>query len=212
MLEKEGAARDKGDAFAGGKLAAEACLQGYSFDEPIIRWLAWARSVTDAVRGMTDAAARGDRAAFVKSFDSAFMRDHASMLKPHWPQMVEWVKSDVVPAATPQTPTGQKALEVSPGATKGVSRCRLVWRWPDRRFTDECHVAICRSKPSTNAKPESVAAWLSFPMTRELYQSAGGSRSLQAKAEWKGGYIVVWARIDLGPETFWSQPLVLGRI
>jgi hypothetical protein len=212
LLEKEVAARDKGDAFAGGKIAAEPCLQGYSFDEPTIRWLAWARSVTDAVRGMTDAAAHGDRAAFLESFDSAFMRDHASMLEPHWPQLVEWVKSDVVPAATPQTPIGQKALEVSPGATKGASRCRLKWRWPDRRFTDECHVAVCRSKPSASAKPESLAAWLSFPMTRELYESAGGSRSLQAEAEWKGGYVVVWARIDLGPEIFWSQPLVLGRI
>ena len=212
VLESFVAARDKGDAFTGSDIATDPCLKEYPFDDTTSRWIAWSQAVVQAVRDMSAAAQRGDRNAFVTSFDAAFMRDHASSLKAHWRQLTEWVRCDVLPAASPQPPIAQKPLEVSPGDVKGASRCRLKWRWPERRFTDECMVVICRSKPAEDDVPRSVAALVSFPMTRESYEDAGGFRTVHAEPDWKGAYIAVWAKIDLGSDSFWSQPLVLGRI
>ena len=206
------AAQHKGDAFAGYDFAADPCLEGYSFDDTTSNWLAWSRTVVRVVQEMTVAAQRGDRTAFLKSFDAAFMRGHAPALRSHWHQLLEWVQADVLPAAALHPPIAQKPLEVTAGAAKGSSRCRLKWRWPEKRFADECMVVICRTKPAANAVPQAVAALVSFPMTRESYEDAGGFRTVHAGPDWKGAYIAVWAKIDLGRDSFWSQPLVLGRI
>ena len=48
--------------------------------------------------------------------------------------------------------------------------------------------------------------------TRPMWESGGGSRLLETTPNWAGAYVVVWARVDLGFEAFYSHPLVLGRI
>ena len=35
---------------------------------------------------------------------------------------------------------------------------------------------------------------------------------VNTEAAWKGCYVVVWARIDLGNDVIWSEPLVLGKV
>ena len=55
-------------------------------------------------------------------------------------------------------------------------------------------------------------AWYKFQMTRENFEKAGGTKTVHADAAWKGCYVVVWARIDLGDEVMWSEPLTLGKV
>jgi hypothetical protein len=211
-LEALVATRDNRKAARGEEIVSDPCLAGYAFDDATTRWIEWAREVGRAVREMTAATERGDDKAFLASFDAAFLRDHTVMFQTHWQQILEWVRSAVMPAAKPQPPIGQRAFEVEPGTGKSESRCRLTWRWPDHRFTDKCMVVISRDKPNAASEPSNIEPLLSFTVTRGAYQSGGGYYTLQAKPEWKGGYITVWAKLDLGTDTLWSQPLVLGRI
>jgi hypothetical protein len=211
-LEALVATRDNRKAALGEEIVSDPCLAGYAFDDATTRWIEWAREVGRAVREMTAATERGDDKAFLASFDAGFLRDHAIMFQAHWQQILDWVRSGVMSAAKPQPPIGQQPLEVVAGTGKSASRCRLKWRWPERRFTDECMVVISREKPSATSVPSAVGPLLSFPVTRESYEIGGGFRTVQAKPDWKGGYITVWAKLDLGADTLWSQPLVLGRI
>jgi hypothetical protein len=73
-------------------------------------------------------------------------------------------------------------------------------------------VLLCRNRPAAGDSPEGIAAWHKFQMTRENFEKAGGSKTVHAEAAWKGAYVVVWARIDLGDEVLWSEPLVLGKV
>jgi hypothetical protein len=88
----------------------------------------------------------------------------------------------------------------------------MRWAWPDLRYTDECRVIVCRNRPTAKESPDTIKGWIDFPMTREMWQSAGGFRRQVIDAAWRGSYVVVWAKIDLGSEAFWSEPLVLGKV
>ncbi len=91
-------------------------------------------------------------------------------------------------------------------------RCTLRWRWPEPRYTDECRVLVCRDKPGVAASPDETPSLLKIPKTRKLYESAGGFHAQQFSALWKGCYVVVWAKVDLGSTLLWSEPLVLGKV
>ena len=97
-------------------------------------------------------------------------------------------------------------------AGKGPIHVALRWKWPEARFTDECRVVLCRSRPATAASPDETPSLLRIPKTRELYQAAGGYHAQQIDPAWKGCYVVVWARLDLGETEAWSEPLVLGKV
>jgi len=107
---------------------------------------------------------------------------------------------------------GVKGVEIRAVRNAEFQRCVFRWKWPDPRFTDECRLLLCRSKPAAAATPEETPSQLKIPKTRELYQSAGGFHAQQVNVAWKDCYAVVWARIDLGSTVLWSEPLVLGRV
>jgi hypothetical protein len=104
------------------------------------------------------------------------------------------------------------AAEARPEGGREASRCVFRWKWPDPRFTDECRVLICRSRPSDGGSPEEAASVPRIRKFREPYQSAGGYDAQQIDPAWKGAYVVVRARVDLGADVPWSEPLVPGKV
>jgi serine/threonine protein kinase len=204
----------KGDAFLSHDIAADPSLAGYPFAAHVTRELKKAETDVVAVRGMIESLKTDDKAAFTKAFSARVVRDHATTLRPFRDRYLEWLKSDVLPCDKLglQLPRGQRPLECEPGPDRKSTRCRLSWQWPAARFTDECAVLLCRNRPAAGESPEKITAWHKFQMTRENFEKAGGSKTVHAEAAWKGCYVVVWARIDLGDEVMWSEPLVLGKV
>jgi len=203
-----------GNAFRAHDITREPCLAGYPFAGTIARYLAQAAMDVGAVRGMQDAIKAGDHDAFARSFSARILRENAAAFADQWSTVVEWTRTHVLPPGRLglASPVGARAVEAKQAGTNGYLRCILRWKWPEPRFTDECRVLICRNRPAERASPDAVTAVLKIPKTRELYQSGGGYHTQQIDAAAKGCYAVVWARIDLGSETLWSEPLVLGKV
>lgn len=214
LLAELDAAVGKNDAFRAYGLSRDPSVAGYPFAAPIARYLAQAATDVSSARGMQAAISQGDHEAFVRTFSARILREHTGLFATHWPTVLEWTRSHVLPRQRLglQLPIGVKALENRPGGNNGSARYVFRWKWPDARFTDECRLAICRNTPPDGISPEEVAALLRIRKTRELYQSAGGYHPQEIDAAWKGAYVVIWARIDLGAETLWSEPLVMGRV
>lgn len=214
LLKKLTDAIAKGDTLRGSQIVEDKCLSGYAFDDGTRRWIDSARADASSVRGMLDGLGSANRGQFASSFNARLIRSHASSLQPEWTKVLEWVKSDVLPIGRLglAPPRAQRPLEIEKSVNQKASRCTMRWNWPEVRFSDECRVMICRHRPVAGESPDSISAWLDFPMTREMYQSAGGFRRQKIDATWQGSYVVVWAKIDLGSEVLWSEPLVLGKV
>ena len=204
----------KGDAFLSHDIAADPSLVDYPFTAHVILVLKKAKADVVAVRSMTEALKKGDRMAFGQMFSARAVREHAATLQPYREQYLEWLKSDVLPCDKLglHPPIGQRPLECELGFDSKSTRCKICWKWPAARFTDECAVLLCRNRPTARESPDGIAAWHKFQITRENFERAGGFRMVNTEAAWKGCYVVVWARIDLGNDVIWSEPLVLGKV
>ncbi len=214
MLAELEAAIARADAFRAHEISRDACFAGYPFPAGAAQFLSRAAADVDAVRGMQEALAKGSPDEFARAFSARILREHAGGFAAHWPRVLEWTRTHVLPLNRLglQPPIGAKAIETRPGGGRESSRCVFRWKWPDPRFTDECRVLICRSRPAEGVSPDDAASLLRIRKSRELYQSAGGFHTQQIDAAWRGSYVVVWARIDLGSDSLWSEPLVLGKV
>jgi len=89
---------------------------------------------------------------------------------------------------------------------------RLCWNWPDPRFCDECLVAICPNKPRAGEDPRASKSHVRMPIDRRSYEDGGGSRLIHIEDGWLGSYVIVWAVVNLGFRTCYSEPLILGQL
>jgi hypothetical protein len=71
-------------------------------------------------------------------------------------------------------------------------------------------LAVCRHKPKLGDDPRAMDV-IRYPITRDRYQAASGC-VIHPSDEWDGYYVAVWAVINVGFETFVSEPLILGRL
>lgn len=196
------------------KLMRDPCLIGY----PLPRnWTSTVKTAQERVQGveaLVDALRAGDRRTFRNNFDVHVIRQYARFFAPFRDAIEEWVREEVLPREKMglKPSLGKMSLVQRPGSAGAY---QASWTWPKRRYTDECLLAVCRGKP-----PEAVAtsaeavrqspAILRWPVTRHAYENA--RPILHAEDDWDGACVVVWALVDLGFETFASEPLILGRI
>lgn len=192
-------------------LAADACLAGYPLPHD---WVRIAKSAVAEMRTFKHLLAtlqRNDRQAFREEFDARVLRRHAKEFASHRERLREWILADVLPSDKLglAPPLARRGLLREPS---GNTTFRICWQWPQPRFSEQCVVAVCREPPRGDADPRQLAAIIRLPVDRKSYEEGGGTRLLHADPEWQGGYVVVWALIDVGFEQFASEPLVLGRI
>jgi hypothetical protein len=202
------------DAFRAADIDDDPAIKGYLHADATRRFLQAASRDVSAVRGMLAALGRDDPAGFAAAFSARVVREHSGAFQPHWQKVVAWTRSEVLPTQRIglAAALGVKGVDVRQASSRDSVRCTLRWRWPEPRYTDECRVLVCRDKPGAAASPDETPSLLKIPKTRELYESAGGFHAQQFSALWKGCYVVVWAKVDLGSTSLWSEPLVLGRV
>jgi hypothetical protein len=90
--------------------------------------------------------------------------------------------------------------------------CRVCWTWPPARFAEQCLLAVAPAEPGLQDSPENLTLYYRLPFGRQEWETGGGSRLLPADPAWSGAWVVVWAVVDLGFQSFYSRPLVLGRL
>ena len=192
-------------------LAADDCLTGYPLPHDWARAAKSAMAEMQTFRHLLSTLKQNDRQAFREDFDARVLRRHAQEFALYQARLREWILADVLTADTLglAPPLARRGLTREPS---GNTTFRICWQWPQPRFSEQCMVAVCHEPPRRGGDPRQLAALIRLPVDRKSYEEGGGSRLLHADPAWQGGYVVVWALVDVGFEQFASEPLVLGRL
>jgi hypothetical protein len=77
-------------------------------------------------------------------------------------------------------------------------------------------LTISRDRPKPNALPSDLEllhdAAIAPPTTDAASISAEFAVEFDAEPGWRGAFVFAWAVIDLGFQTFYSEPLALGQL
>ena len=193
------------------EIVEDPCLEGYPFPPGWKAVVKWARDKVTKTRQLVAVLAERQRATFLAAFDVRLLRECPEQFTTYRALLTDWARADV---RSPE----------NIGMGLAVARASLVplddpreayrvrWTWPAARFSDECLLAVCPDQPAWDDDPLTLPVLERIVTTRPMWESGGGSRLLEAMPNWSGAYVAVWAKIDLGFETFYSHPLLLGQI
>lgn len=189
----------------------EPCLHHYPLPADWVRAAKGAMAEVKATRRLLAVLAHDSPADFLEAFDARIVRQNRAAFAAHAERIGQWLGAEVLPAAKLglAPPLARQALAAENGSH---ATSRICWHWPEPRFTDQCLVVVCRNKPRPGDDPRRLAAWVRLPVDRKSYEEGGGSRLLHVDETWQGAYVAVWAMVDVGFETFASEPLILGRL
>jgi hypothetical protein len=142
-------------------------------------------------------------------FDVALVRRAGERFAPYETLLAQWVRAEVLPLEK----LGLQAVEEGLVAVnEAEGNCRVQWIWPAARLADRCVLAVCPAEPAAADDPQAVTAHLRVAIGRQEWDQGGGSRLIATEKEWEGACVVVWAIVDLGFQTFFSPPLLLGHL
>lgn len=207
-LKKAIAVRDKYKIV---DLVDEPCLRHYPLPSEWARTAKGAMAEVKATRRLLAVLNGGEPSALGEAFDAQIVRTNRDLFALHAARLADWMAAEILPAQKLglAPPLARKAFALEPGST---TTYRLCWQWPEPRFTDQCLVAVCRHRPRPGDDPRRSDTLVRIPVDRKSYEEGGGSRLLHAEDDWQGSYLAVWALVDVGFQTFASEPLVLGRL
>jgi len=226
LLERLGAAVDSRDDAAMAELAEEPCLAGYPLPsewEPVVKA---ARERIGRTEALLEALRDEQRGTFSELFDARLIRAYPERFAPYESLLARWIRSEVfspeklglrlAAARGSLVPVDKRWHWRSgtgvPPVAHATATHRVRFGWPEARFSEQCVLAISAGEPGGEAVPEETGLLHRVPIDRESWEHGGGSWLLHAEPDWAGAYVVVWAVVDLGFRTFYSLPLVLGRL
>jgi hypothetical protein len=205
------AAITSGDKVKIAELVAQPCLKGYPLPTDWQHAARIALAEVKATRKLLKVLKHGQLSRFSEVFDARIVRHNTAAFEPRRALLRQWIADEIVPldklGLAP--PLARHALSKEPGVN---SAYRICWQWPEPRFADQCIVAVCHGKPRPGDDPRTLAVHLRLPIDRKSYEEGGGSRLFHAEAAWLGGYVAIWAMIDVGFAVLASHPLILGRL
>jgi len=163
---------------------------------------------------MLDALGRRRLEEFLAAFDAGTVRAYPERFEAHRELLETWTSSQLLSAeaiglATPgaHTAGGESIVRAEDPAAGWCVR----WNWPEARMTDQCLVGVADEEPRPCDRPEDLPLRAQWPVERGAYESQG-SFLLPDSPESAGGYVIVWAVIDIGFQRWTSDPLLLGRL
>ena len=190
------------------RLVQEPQLQDYRFPNSWQAKINEAQSQIQTVDDLLEGLRNDDRSKFHEVFDAELFRSHADRLGEFHGALDDWMTTEILPA---------EKLGLQPGEEPALKRearkkYRLHWQWPDERFTRQCVVAICPAEIKPNTPPDRAKAVTTLTIPHETWELAEGGLPLHAEGGWSGGYVYVWAVIDLDFQLFYSEAVELGRM
>jgi hypothetical protein len=193
-------------------LLGQPCMQGQELPTELTGKLKELRAkvhkATAAKRqAIVNTLMENDRPAFVELFDAALISDICVQFRHHQPVVSQWVESEILPASR----IGLAADPENAVVRDEDGNLTTRWTWPASTISHECRLLICQDRPTANALPEDVDAQYSVAIQRHEWDEAAGHQ-VQPNPELDGSDVYVWAVIDLGYQTFYSEPFRVGRI
>ncbi len=194
-----------------GELMEAPCLSDYPLPA---EWGPAARRTQQRIsrtEAMLAALRAGQPSAFRESFDAAIIRGAAERFARHEPLLRQWIPAEILPPERLglKPVSGRKCL-LKVRDAEGDHRAR--WTWPQPRFADQCLLAVCPQQPGPADDPVQLSVHRRWPVGHQSWEDGGGSWLIRTESGWAGGYVVVWAVVDVGFHAFYSPPLVLGRL
>ncbi|MCY2964632.1 MAG: hypothetical protein NT069_13525 [Planctomycetota bacterium] len=152
----------------------------------------------------------GDKERFVSLFNQQVVKDFPDEFRQFHPVLTEWVRTEILPQRKIglDHPTAQQPI--SPGRG-GNDRVVLRWNWPPQRFSTDCLIGLCRSAPGREALPDDTTTTSRRRIQRSQWEAADACMPLNLRST-DGRIVAVWAEVDLGFKTLFSEPLILGRV
>jgi hypothetical protein len=211
VLEALAAAINLRDDLETVRLGCDPCLAGYPLPADWPAAVVAARGRVASADSLVAALRDGDRETFVQSFDARMIRKQLARFTGYEELICRWTRREIAPL---------ERLGLQPALGRSSLWCmdkarmiyRVTWTWPQQRFGDDCLLAICPVEPGAEDDPRDLEVYQHISIDRSNWESGGGSRVIHAQPEWAGGYVVVWAWIDVAFRRIPSQPLVLGRL
>lgn len=193
------------------QLAGEPCLERYPLPTGWTTTIESVRQRETQIQSMLKALETGDCVGFLRTFDARLIAYRAHEFVPFDEQICRWAMSDILPLRRVGLGPAVGRDSIVPCEDEEYA-FRLRWTWPPPRFTDQCLLVLCKSEPGPEMDPCQAPAFERIPIDRLSWESGGGSRLFRVRQEWMGGYLTVWAMLNLGFRLLWSEPLVLGRL
>jgi serine/threonine protein kinase len=148
------------------------------------------------------------RKEFYELFDKQIIREICEQFQHHQPLVNQWIEDEILSLER----CGLAAVEEHGLKRISDEHYRARWVWPDTRFADRCRLVVTPQLPKPNANLDNLSNHLAFTIDRNTWDAGAGYRDLLTEKEWIGCYVLVWAILDVGFQTFDTQPLQLGQL
>ena len=198
------------DTLTVARITAEPCLRDYPFPGDWAPTIEEARRQFETVDALLRALSLGDKSAFRRQFDARIFRLYHDKFTTQQNRLLQWTKELILPKQNLDwgLARGQDSVYPLPGA-RDIHRVR--WIFPSPRYSDECLLGVCSSRPSATADPLTLHLRRRVNVTRATLETSGGC-PLSPSSSLLGDYVFIWAIIDLGFARLYSEPMELGRI
>lgn len=149
---------------------------------------------------------------FCKAFDAALIQQHQQQFGPHEDRLCEWTRRHVLSTQRIGLLHDPVRASLLLESTDDDISYRARWTWPQRRYCQECILAVCAREPRPGEDPRELPVYHRVLIDRNRWEVGSGSIVFHAQAEWGEAVVAVWAIIDLGFRTLPSHPLVIGHL
>lgn len=178
------------------------------------------RAAEQRRQALLQAVLDGDKLQFVELYDLAMLREIAQRAPHHAGVIGSWTESEVLPLGRcglgPPSEGDAIHLEGDPVAADEDGPpppdVRLRWQWPSERIAADCVVVIADRPPKRQTQPDDLDAARRIEVSRGEYERAQGLRLPSPPREWNELSVSVWAVLDLGFQTYYSEPICLGPL
>jgi len=213
VIQRIKEAIEKADQAAIDELRHHPCLSKYPLPPEVAQGIDEMAARAEQTRlakrqAMIAALMNTRRKEFRELFEADTVRSVCEQFAHHRPLVNQWIGTEILPL-------GQSGLAaVEEGGLEKVSdtHYRARWVWPPAHFANRCRLIVCREKPQPHTNLSDFESHLSVTIERTVWEIAGGCRDFGVEEEWEGSYVMVWAVVDLGYQTFDTEPLEIGRL
>ncbi len=159
---------------------------------------------------MLDALGRRRLDEFLAAFDAGTVRAYPARFEQHRELLESWTSSHLL-ALDALGLARVETAEALARADESAGGWCVRWKWPPARLSDQCVVGVADEEPRPCDRPEDLPLRAQWPVERAAYQSPAGFL-VPDEPELAGGYVIVWAVLDIGFQRWTSDPLLLGRL
>ena len=196
-------------------LMADPCLRGFPLPSHITQGVEHAQERHQQQQvarrqGLINSIMEGDRGTFAELFDAKVLRELCEQYHHHQAVVGRLIESDVLPLARSGLGKPEGEALTRDEETEGEFLAR--WRWPPAKFARTCRLIVSEKPPAAHTNPDEAQAVYSVSISFAQWQADGQSHRIKAVPEWAGYHVTVWFNIDLGFQSFFSQPLDLGTL